>query len=271
MTENACPDAPTLAAFVEGALDTPQRAAVERHVANCPECPAIIGDVARFLADTDAEARAWRPSPRRWFVAAALAALCIPVAIWRTVAPLDPVERIRRVAAASPDRGYEGRLHGFAHAPFRAPRAGESRPLSISLQAESERLARRGADADTLHARGVATLIDGQRCEAVRLLKTAVDLDPRRAAAWNDLSVAELACARLRDRNGYLAALQAADRAIELAPMTPDSHYNRGIALEHLGRDAEATVAYRQALHYETSPSWRREIHGRLNRLQPAR
>ena len=49
-----CPPLIELAAFADGRLDDAQRAAVEAHLADCPDCRAAIGDVATevFGAET---------------------------------------------------------------------------------------------------------------------------------------------------------------------------------------------------------------------------
>lgn len=273
MTDHPCPDAAVLAAFAEGALPPEQRAEVECHVADCPECPAIVGEVTRFLADEEPQPQAGsdpvRPRHRWWFVAAAVAALCIPaVALWRTESFRDPLSGIRRIAARSPERTFEGRLHGFPHARFRSPRGSEHGSVPTALAAEAKRLAERTPDAAILHARGIAALLSHDPAEAVSLLSAATRVHPRDAAIWSDLAAAELARASRGDRSALVLALQAALRASALDPAAPDAHYNRALALEHLGRDGEAVAAYRQALTHETSDAWRTEMRERLQRLE---
>jgi tetratricopeptide (TPR) repeat protein len=268
VTEHVCPDATILAAFAEGTLPAEQRIHVERHVTVCPECPAVIGGVVRFLAENDEDREQHSSHRRRWFVAAAIAAICIPIAVWRSLSMRDPLDRIRRIAAASPERTYEGRLHDFPHARFRSPRSDERSSVPIALQAEAKRLENRGEDAGVLHARGVAALLSGDPREAAHLLKAAIRAAPIRAAIWNDLAVAELARASLGDHDATTSAFDAASRAAALSPSSHDAHYNRGLALEHLGRDAEAASAYHQALEHETSEAWRSEIRDRLQRLE---
>jgi tetratricopeptide (TPR) repeat protein len=268
VTEHVCPDATILAAFAEGTLPAEQRIHVERHVTDCPECPAVIGEVIRFLAESSDEDREHHSSHRRWFIAAAIAAICIPIALWRSLSMHDPLDGIRRIAAASPERAYEGRLYDFPHARFRSPRSHERSSVPIELQAEAKRLENRGEDAGVLHARGAAALLSGDPRKAAHLLKAAIRSAPTKAALWNDLAVAELARASLGDRGATTSALDAAGRAAALSPSSPGAHYNRGLVLEHLGRDAEAVAAYRQALVHEPSDTWRSEIRDRLQRLE---
>jgi tetratricopeptide (TPR) repeat protein len=264
--EQACPEAGILAAFAEGALAPEKRNDIERHVSNCPECPVVIGEVTRFLAESGHVNRGYAFRKRWGLIAATIGAIGISIAAWR-VSLRDPVQNLRRIAADSPERTYEGRLHDFAFTRFRSPRGDVSSPVPIELQAEVENLARWSQDAEVLHARGIAALLAHDPREAARLMDAAIRLAPNRAESWSDLAVAELARARLDDRL-LPSALLAADRAVALAPSWPDTHYNRGIVLEQLGRDAEAIRAYRTALAHETSERWRDEIRSRLQRLE---
>jgi anti-sigma factor RsiW len=47
----ACPDAMTLAGYLEGRLSPDQRAAVERHLARCPRCVAEVPQLRALLAE----------------------------------------------------------------------------------------------------------------------------------------------------------------------------------------------------------------------------
>lgn len=265
MTEYGCPEASILAAFAEGSLHGEERAAVERHVANCVECPVVLGEVTRFL-QTPAAERA-RSRYRWWIVAAVLAALCIPLAFWTR----DPIARVRRIAASMHTRSYEGRLHDFPHARFDRSRGhAAAAGISIALKAEAERLARRDADADVLHARGVTALLQNNPREAVRLLTLAAKASPRDAAMWNDLAAALIARAALEDhapaRASAEGAFATANEALALDPTSPTARFNRAAALDLLGRPS--MDAWRNALANEPSDEWRTEIRDRLGRVE---
>jgi tetratricopeptide (TPR) repeat protein len=275
VTDHACPGDDILAAFAEGTLPREQRVKIERHVANCAECPVVIGDVIRFLAESTDRVHEDAVSAtvygRWWFIAAAIAAICVPIAIRQTMTSHDPLREVRRIAAGQAERLYEGRLYGLPHARFRSPRGGENGSVPIELRAESERLAKLGNNAEVLHARALAALLSADPREAARLLNGASQFAPNDTAIWNDLAVAEIARAGLGDGSAATSALNAADHAIALAPSIPDAHYNRALALEQLGRDREAADAFRQALAHERSDAWRAEIRGRLQRLANGR
>jgi tetratricopeptide (TPR) repeat protein len=262
----SCPDATVLAAFAESRLAPGRRAEVERHLANCPECPAVVGEVTRFLAaEVPGDAGTTPPHHRWWYIAAAVAAICVSLALWHSAS--DPLRQLRKIAAASPERTYEGRLHGFAHARFRSPRGGAPRPVPMAVKAEAERLAQRDATADVLHARGIAALLGNKPDEAARLLNAAARSAPDDATIWNDLAAVELVRASLGHRAATTSALHAAGRAAQLSPSSPDAHYNRALALEQLGRHSEAATELRQTLAHETSDAWRAEVRERLQRL----
>lgn len=269
MTVQRCPDAGILAAFVEGALSPAHRVEVERHVANCPECPVVVGEVTRFLGGTpQTEVKAPSARRRRWYIAAAIAALVFPAGVlWRMTSDADPTARLRRIAA-SQERHYEGRLHDFPHTQFRSLRSNEPRSSPTALRAEAERLAEYGDDADVLRARGIAALLGHDPEDAARLLTTAARLSPADAAIWNDLAVAELARASLGNPAAPAAARFAAHRATTLAPTSAETHYNLALALDYLGREDDALASYRQALALEPSESWQTEIREHIQRLE---
>lgn len=79
----ACLDAETVAAWMDGGLDPPAIAVAKTHAASCARCQALLGSVARTLpapAATPAHgARLWR----WWF--APLAATAAAVTVWMVV------------------------------------------------------------------------------------------------------------------------------------------------------------------------------------------
>jgi tetratricopeptide (TPR) repeat protein len=256
-----------LAAFAEGTLAPERRAEVESHVANCPECPFVVGEVTRFLAEPEEadEASTWQ---RWWFVAAAVAAICIPLAVWRLRPGADPLRDVRRIAADLPTRGYEGRLHDVPHAPYDGSRGTDDRSVSLAVTTESARLKERGNAPEVLHARGILALVDHHPAEAARLLHAAADAAPTDATIWNDLAAADLARYSLGDHAALPEALTAATRATQLAPTAADAHYNRALALARLDRRKDAAAAFERALALETAAAWRIEIHEQLAQLR---
>lgn len=272
----ACPDASTLAAFAEGTLDVVQRTAVARHVADCPECPLVIGSVVHFLEEEDTETEeeeaesedAPPRSSRRWgwLIAAAIAA-CIPAALWWN-ASRDPLGRVRTLIATEEVRPVEGMLHGFEHKPYVAPRSDANRVVQPTVAAEASRLARRRQSPDVLHARGVLALMAGKWRDAARLLRNAAQESPDDPAIWSDLAAAEIALAASGERAALARGLVASERALALSPSLATAHFNRAIALEQLDQHDRALAEYRRALSAAAPPPWRDEIMTRIANLE---
>jgi len=264
---DSCPDAAILASFVEGRLDTVARERVARHVADCTQCVSIVAGTTLFLREERRRSRLSAFS--RWRgIAAGIAVIISAVILWQTLGREHSLRRLRNLAAMSPARVVEGRLDGFGHAPFSERRSEERSRATLALRAEAERLtASEKPDAETLHARGVALLLTGDQDGAVRALTAATRLDSGDAAVWNDLSAAWIAAASRGAHGGFHKALSAANRAVALAPELASPQFNRGVALEHLGRRDDAARAYRAAAAAEDEPGWREEALQRLNDL----
>jgi tetratricopeptide (TPR) repeat protein len=267
-----CPEPAVLAAFVEGTLDRQSRRDVEQHVADCPECPGVIAETVRFLktdgeeaegeSDPPARAHSWR-----FAVAAAFAMLCVTGLVWQDTWKRDPLRRVKEIAAEAEVRTVEGRLDGFEHVRFSAPRSLRRVVPGLALSAEAERLT--GSDAQMLHARGVALLLTGDVRSALPLLEAATRRKPEDAALQSDLAAGYLVAGSGGDRARLRRALAAADVAIALSPSFASAHFNRAVALERLGRREEALAAYGRAARLESSSAWREETVARMSRLRP--
>jgi tetratricopeptide (TPR) repeat protein len=260
-----CPDAAVLAAFVEGSLASEEREAAQAHVSSCEACVWVMGETAQFLHIHNP---AVASHPMHWSRVAAVIATIALTAFAASILHRRVRTRDLAVLSVSHLRPSEGQLHGFVHAPFTAWRS-ENRPKpSVEVRARTERLILgSGTDPASLHARGVALLIRGDALAAVRALSSAAERDGDRPMIWNDLAAAWIAQAAISDARSFENALAAADRARSMAPFEASPHFNRAVALEHLGRLTEALHAYRAALETETDPAWQDEIEQRIRRL----
>jgi len=260
-----CPDAAVLAAFIEGSLASGLRAAVQAHVSSCDACVWVVGETAQFLRSHNPAVASHR---MHWSRVAAIMATVALTAFAAFILHQRVRTRDLAVLSVSHLRPSEGRLHGFVHAPFTAWRS-ETRPTSsVEVRARTEKLILgSGTDPASFHARGVALLIRGDARAAVRALSIAAERDGDRPVIWNDLAAAWIAHASISDVRGFENALAAADRARSMAPLEASPHFNRAVALEHLGRFSEAFYAYRAALETETDPAWQDEIEQRIRRL----
>ncbi|PYQ29996.1 MAG: hypothetical protein DMF56_09730 [Acidobacteria bacterium] len=260
-----CPPAEILGAYLEGKVDAPTRAAVQRHASACPHCVFVIGEVSRYLANNDdagGEEETEEPARRRLWgaaVAAAIGFVCLLVGSWFIAKSRDPLHDLRVAAAAAPSRSMQGRLDGFAYSPYRAPRS-DAASDDTALRLRAEHLTGlEGENASAWHARGIAALVLRKNIAAVVTLQKAVALAPQQAGYWSDLSAAHLAAAEKGDRAQVRAAVQAAERAVALDPLLPAAQFNRAVALQSLGRNTEAAQAYERYLMLDPASPWSAE------------
>ncbi len=110
----------------------------------------------------------------------------------------------------------------------------------------------RGAGDDYLHA--------------IQFLRKAIALDPNYAAAYADLALAEFASAdRIGDPAGTRRALQAADKAVSLAPEAAAGYSARGFIRSNFVWDwTGAQADFRKALELEPSDAEVQDNYGQL-------
>lgn len=268
---NPCPSPEILGAFVEGKLDSVTRNRVKGHVASCPQCVFVMGETNLYLhhededvdSDTDEPHRGWR---RTAAVAAAVVVVCA-IAAWMAGKREDPLDELRRAAAAVPSRPVEGQLSGFDYLPYRAPRSDASQEDG-RLRLKAERIARmRTTDSRAWHARGVAALMLRNNAVAIAGLQRAVELSPRESTYWNDLAAAHLASGASGNASELRAALSAAARAAAIDPSLSAAQFNRAIALERLGDFRAAAAAYERCTDLDPASRWTSEVRIRQARL----
>ena len=168
---DACPDAELMAGLLENRLDAPTRAAIERHLAQCPHCLDVVAAVAPASDDGLIATEPTIPSRRllRGTIAAGLAfVVTAAVAYGGAQLALRGLARAlsARASAALGDRVDVGTLRIAI-----APRAG-TLSLGFDRIAIGGR-ARARSTADALDVMlGLAPLIHGTvRVDGVRLLR----------------------------------------------------------------------------------------------------
>ena len=148
----------------------------------------------------------------------------------------------------------------------------DSQPTTCATQTGDAAARRRGAAAmargDTTavghHARALVELLWGGTSgnavdTSIHLLERLAEARPS-AAVLTDLSAAHLVrWERRRSARDLLAAVDAADRAIALDAQAVAARFDLALALQHLGLDRMAAIAWRQYLAREPESSWRRE------------
>jgi CHAT domain-containing protein len=106
----------------------------------------------------------------------------------------------------------------------------------------------------SLAEQGQLKLLEGSPEAAVTRLDRAVALAPREAGWWSDLAAAHLALPQ--DPRHIVAALVAADRAVELDPGLKEVLFNRAVALQRLSLPSEARAAWERYLAVGDDPEW---------------
>lgn len=113
-----------------------------------------------------------------------------------------------------------------------------------------------------LYARGAA----GDYAHAIEFLRKAIALDPNYAAAYADLALTEFALAdSTGDRTGTQRALQAADKAVALAPGAAAGYSARGFIRSNFTWDWNGAQSdFRKALELEPSDAEVQDNYGQL-------
>lgn len=275
-----CPDPELLAAFVDGRLARGERAAIERHLAECDACREVLAETVRLTGDASGRVVHGRFGRRAVAVgggALALAASLLLV-VWmqpgllRFGAP-TPYEEL--VAAVGTNRTIEGRLTGgFQYGPLRSPTRGSVDLFRDNYQvlaaaARIRNAAYASATSQNQHALGAVQLVLGEYNAAVTTLETAAAEEPSNARFQNDVAAAYLTRAARLDRpEDYPRALSAAERAVRLDPELDEALFNRAVALEALSLREQAIEAWRAVLERDPESGWAAEARQRLQRLE---
>jgi CHAT domain len=277
-----CPAPETLAAFAEGKLPRAEIAPLLAHLEECPYCMSAVASASHVIG---AAAPMPAPQARRWpwyavAAAAVAAALLLPIsAVRKAILPASPLARLVDSTPAG-IRLIEPRLTGDFddYAPFRGPeRAADEdtdtrRMKRMGLAGELTERADRDSSAESAHDAGVALLLVEKPLEAVERLRVATTRAPKDAKNWTDLSAALYAAARQLDRPSlYPQALDAADRALRIAPQSPHALFNRALILERLGLHPAARDAWQRYLAVDRSSPWAEEARQRLAKLDASR
>ncbi len=103
MSGNACPPEGTLGRLLEGRMDDGERARVERHAAECPDCRLLLVLSARAVEE-GVRSTSWR---RRAAVITAAAAIAAVVILYALLPARRDVEVARTGMPVQRDAGFE--------------------------------------------------------------------------------------------------------------------------------------------------------------------
>ena len=275
-----CPDAETLAAFLDNRLIEREREIMAAHLASCEACYFTFTESARMQVGTgDVVAPAGWWTRRR--VVEASAALAIAASLVMAIAAgVMPWQRSQPqldglVAAVGTTRLVEPRLTaGFIYAPLPgATRSGQPQMLTASPDvrieaAKIDKATESDNSPEALRARAIAALMIGEIDAGVFALEQAVAQQPDDARLSSDLAAAYLSRGRRQgDATDFAKALAAANRAIDIAPGMPEALFNRALAMERVGSSADARAAWQRYLEVEQEPGWANEARARLREL----
>jgi CHAT domain-containing protein/tetratricopeptide (TPR) repeat protein len=123
----------------------------------------------------------------------------------------------------------------------------------------------------SLHAAGVLDLLLGKSERAVATLERAAAGNPRNAAILSDLAAAYLVRAKAMNQPvDLIAALDAAERAVEQSPAYLEARFNRALAQQGLSLFAQALRGWREYVDREKDSGWSGESKSALASLQAA-
>ena len=273
----ACPDAGTLAAYLDGQLFAEERERVEEHLSHCATCCSVAAAAVRF--ETERLGHPRMASPFRLRFAAGFAAMLLAAALVDAPRPRARQDlRTPLLAATQEARPLLPRLTGgFAWAPLEAPLRSldtgampGTEPGRWRYFAAAEQVRKRAeavGDAEGLGAMGAANLLVGNVDEAVTILRRAVAAEPGNAGLHSDLAAALIARGMAREGTDDLArAIESAGAALALAADLPEARFNRALALELLPLPGLARQEWQRFVAADSSP-WAAEARGRLRGL----
>lgn len=277
------PDAERLAEYTDGLLADEGRAEIERHLADCEDCRAVVVDTMAFLTSATGKLESVTQSTvisfpsRRWLtrataLVAMAAALLFAVRVagpgWMLGPRADRPELQELIAtvAGQPTRPVEGRLTGgFKYAPPPSPTRGpgdrEMPPEVRIAAARLEQVASGDQPSPTALADlGVALLTLGDVNKAIDALERAVAQRPD-ARYESDLAAAYLARARRQGSQAdWQKGLDASERALKINPDLIEAWFNRAIAVEGAAMSpGDVKQAWQDYLKRDSSSDWARE------------
>lgn len=261
-----CLEAETLAAFMDGRLPASERAAVERHLAECEDCYEVWMEATAHVVK----------SRRPWFARGALvaAALLATVWLWPVLRPHTPERALDDlVAAVGTSRVNEARLSAdFAWGESPSVTRGAASNLSVPIQ-QAALTASTVAEAQqtsfTYRVAAAGHLVLGRQDAAVEALETAATLDASDGLVQLDLGAALLERFRHRQLPSDAArALEATEHAVTLLGPHAAARFNRALALEATGRLEDAVDAWDAYLALDASSSWATEAVERRTRVR---
>ena len=147
--------------------------------------------------------------------------------------------------------------------------AADVAPELLAASAAVEAQALRDPTPSRRRAAAVALLLVGDQGHAVGLLAALARERPQDAGLQSDLAAAYLVTAAQHPEH-HPRALEAAQRALELAPELQEARFNRALALEGLGLSELARDAWRDVAAATAGSGWAQEANDHLLQFEKA-
>lgn len=277
VARDECPKAELLALYLDGRCSPAQVNDIEKHVAGCEECYAVVVASVRMdqaeRADPKTQASTGPRWTGRWF-AIALATAALVLLMVELGRREDRSSRDLQVAlldldhASRPYRVFESRASLMpTHRPVQPlVRSGSSAPpISPDLQAVIDRVrtAATRPDVTTQRALGTMYLALGDAGRAATAMDPlASSSDP---GVMNDVAAAWLARAAEGDESRAFALLQ---RAVAIERGRPEIWFNLALAANATGDRGLARSALAQVISLEPDSAWAGEAQRRLESIR---
>ena len=146
-----------------------------------------------------------------------------------------------------------------------------SRPAAVfELSMRAAREVRESASPQALHASALIDLVWSDTAgipldRSITSLQTAARVSDQPGAALADLAAAHLVRAgRTQNARDLLEAIDVAERSLAAEPRNPAALFNLALALEWLGVDGQAHVAWREFLATDSTSGWADEAREHL-------
>lgn len=285
------PSDETLAAFIDGGLDPATRRRVGEHLTTCADCY----DAWTTVHEMRVTAGPAIARNRRLPMALAAAAIAIAIAgilFFATTLgdrfSIRPQSGLSALAdAAPPHRNIHGRLSGFPYRPLKDPKRSVEKPRAdpenwklYGVAAHVAETATTNATHENLHAFGVSYLMLGEWDEAIEKLEEALHKHTGESVTakaigketdvslLNDLSAAYFARGQAANRaQDLFASAEASERAFVREP-SPDTAFNRALAIEAAHGPDQAIRAWNEYLALDSDSPWADEARQHLARSE---
>jgi hypothetical protein len=268
------PDAELLAEYADNRLRPEDRAAIEHHLALCPDCRDVLADATDVNETPIVVPRRPLVFPKRWVLGAAAglaAAAGVFLAVSGTLSPsaVAGVEELVAAVNAAPTRPLESRLGGLRYAPpppiTRGGPVERTSPDIRIAAATVEKSAAGRSGGTSAAAKGLAHAVVGELDPAIAELERAVREEPANAQWLSDLSALYVARGRRDNRTtDQESAAARAARALEIDGSNASACFNRALALEALAQRDQARIVWQRCLDIEGDSGWAGEIRGHL-------